>query len=165
MLRRFLYFWLPAGNCSNLAIRNLLFLKSGKLGPFFHKNLCMCQDHICRFKKIANFAQKSTVCDHSLIFNPRKKRKKRWKIQKFLEFFFNKVNSEFSIQLYIIWKHRPLPKGWSINLCPPSLPSFLFPSGRAGWTSIHQGTIDWMPIITQLWMNLNWVNIWFHLGN
>jgi hypothetical protein len=33
------------------------------------------------------------------------------------------------------------------------------------WTSTHQRTIHWMPIITQLWMNLNWVNIWFHLGN
>jgi hypothetical protein len=31
----------------------IFFLKSGKLGPFFHKNLCVCQDHICRFKKIA----------------------------------------------------------------------------------------------------------------
>jgi hypothetical protein len=27
------------------------------------------------------------------------------------------------------------------------------------------GTIHWMPIITQLWMNLNWVNMWFNLGN
>jgi hypothetical protein len=29
----------------------------------------------------------------------------------------------------------------------------------------HQCTIHWIPYITQLWMNLNWVNIWFHLGN
>jgi hypothetical protein len=33
------------------------------------------------------------------------------------------------------------------------------------WTSTHQCTIQWMPVITQLWMNLNWVNIWSHLGN
>jgi hypothetical protein len=34
------------------------------------------------------------------------------------------------------------------------------------WTSTDQRTIHWMPIMTQqLWMNLNWVNIWFHLGN
>jgi len=33
------------------------------------------------------------------------------------------------------------------------------------WTSTHHRTIHCMPIITQLWMNLNWVNIWFHLGN
>jgi hypothetical protein len=24
--------------------------------------------------------------------------------------------------------------------------------------------IHWMPIMTQLWMNFNWVNIWFDLG-
>jgi hypothetical protein len=35
----------------------------------------------------------------------------------------------------------------------------------AQWTSTHQHTIHWMPVITQLWMNFNWVNIWFHLGN
>jgi hypothetical protein len=29
----------------------------------------------------------------------------------------------------------------------------------------QQRTIHWMPIITQFWMNLNWVNIWFHLCN
>ncbi len=34
------------------------------------------------------------------------------------------------------------------------------------WTSTHQQrTIHWMPVITQLWMNVNWVNIWFNLGN
>ncbi len=33
------------------------------------------------------------------------------------------------------------------------------------WTSTHQRTIHWMLVITQLWMNLNWVNIWFHLAN
>ncbi len=33
------------------------------------------------------------------------------------------------------------------------------------WTSTHQCTIQWMPVITQLWMNLNWVSIWFHLDN
>jgi hypothetical protein len=32
------------------------------------------------------------------------------------------------------------------------------------WTSTHQCTIHWMPVITQSWMNLNWVNILFHLG-
>ncbi len=26
-------------------------------------------------------------------------------------------------------------------------------------------TIHWMTIITHVWMNLNWVNIWFHLRN
>jgi hypothetical protein len=26
-------------------------------------------------------------------------------------------------------------------------------------------TIHWMPINIQLWMNLNWVSIWFYLGN
>jgi hypothetical protein len=29
----------------------------------------------------------------------------------------------------------------------------------------HQCTIHWMPVITQLWMNLNLVNILFHRGN
>jgi hypothetical protein len=33
------------------------------------------------------------------------------------------------------------------------------------WTSTHRCTIHWMAAITQLWMNLNWINIWFHLGN
>jgi hypothetical protein len=26
-------------------------------------------------------------------------------------------------------------------------------------------TIHWMSVITQFWMNLNWVNIWLHLGD
>ncbi len=30
---------------------------------------------------------------------------------------------------------------------------------------VHQHRIHWMPIMTQLWMNLNWVTIWFHLGD
>jgi hypothetical protein len=29
-------------------------------------------------------------------------------------------------------------------------------------TSTHQCIIHWMHIITQLWMNLNWVDIWFN---
>ncbi len=33
------------------------------------------------------------------------------------------------------------------------------------WTSTHQCTIHLMPVITQLWMNLNWVNIGFCLSN
>ncbi len=33
------------------------------------------------------------------------------------------------------------------------------------WTSTHQHIIHWMPVITRLWMNLNWVSIWFHFGN
>jgi len=33
------------------------------------------------------------------------------------------------------------------------------------WTSTHHHTIQWMHVITQLWMNLNWVNILFHFGN
>jgi hypothetical protein len=33
------------------------------------------------------------------------------------------------------------------------------------WTSTHQRTIHRMPVITQLLMNLNRVNIQFHLGN
>jgi len=33
------------------------------------------------------------------------------------------------------------------------------------WTSTHQHTIHWMPIIAHLWMNLNWVNLWFALGD
>jgi hypothetical protein len=38
---------------------------------------------------------------------------------------------------------------------------------RAGpeWTSTHQLTIHWMPIMTQLWMNLNQIIIWFCLAN
>jgi hypothetical protein len=43
----------------------------------------------------------------------------------------------------------------------PSL--FLSQDSRPQWTSTHQGTIHWMPVITQLWMNLNWVSTWFHL--
>jgi hypothetical protein len=35
---------------------------------------------------------------------------------------------------------------------------------RPQWTSTNQPTIYWMPLITQLWMDLNWVNIWFHPG-
>jgi hypothetical protein len=40
-------------------------------------------------------------------------------------------------------------------------------SHRAQWTNTHQRTIHRMPIITQLWMNLNlnWVTIRFHIGN
>jgi hypothetical protein len=38
-------------------------------------------------------------------------------------------------------------------------------SRRAQWTSTDQRTIQRMPIITQLWMNPNWVTIRFHLGN
>jgi hypothetical protein len=33
------------------------------------------------------------------------------------------------------------------------------------WTSSHQSTIQWVPVITQLWMNLTWLNLWFTLGN
>jgi len=30
----------------------------------------------------------------------------------------------------------------------------------------HQCTIHWMAVISQLWMNfINWVHIWFNLGN
>ncbi len=36
---------------------------------------------------------------------------------------------------------------------------------RPHWTSNHQRIIHWMPVVTQLWMNLNWVNSWFHLDN
>jgi len=36
---------------------------------------------------------------------------------------------------------------------------------RPQWTSTNQHTIYWMPFITQLCMDLNWVNIWFHLGD
>jgi hypothetical protein len=32
-------------------------------------------------------------------------------------------------------------------------------------TNVNQPTIHWMPVITQLWMNLNRVTIYFHLGN
>ncbi len=32
-------------------------------------------------------------------------------------------------------------------------------------TSTHQRTIRWIPVITQLWMDLIWVKIWFHLSN
>jgi hypothetical protein len=39
---------------------------------------------------------------------------------------------------------------------------FQAPCGRSQWTSTHQCIIHWMSIITQLWMNLNRVNIWFH---
>jgi hypothetical protein len=37
-----------------------------------------------------------------------------------------------------------------------------------GWVICGMGAaggIHWMPIIIQLWMNFNWINIWFHLGN
>jgi hypothetical protein len=37
--------------------------------------------------------------------------------------------------------------------------------GGHKWTSTHQHIIHWMPVITWLWMNLNWVSIWFHFGN
>jgi len=30
---------------------------------------------------------------------------------------------------------------------------------------VNQHTIHWMPLMTQLWMNINWVDIWFHSGN
>ncbi len=36
------------------------------------------------------------------------------------------------------------------------------PLTQPQWTSTHKHTIHWMPVITQLWMNLNWVSIWFH---
>jgi hypothetical protein len=50
----------------------------------------------------------------------------------------------------------------SINSQTPYLPTL--PS-QPQWTSTHQCTIHWMLVIMQVWMNLNWVNIWFHLGN
>jgi hypothetical protein len=31
--------------------------------------------------------------------------------------------------------------------------------------SHSEHTIHWMPVMAQLWMNLNSVSIWFHLGN
>jgi hypothetical protein len=116
----------------------------------------MCQDHIAGFENLLNFAQKNTVCDHSLIFNPKKIKMKN---PEFFGIFFNILNSEFWIQLYIIWKHRPLPKGWIINLCPPSLPpslpSFLpFPFWGAGWTSIHQGTSTGCPLL----LSCGWIS-------
>jgi hypothetical protein len=42
---------------------------------------------------------------------------------------------------------------------------FVYPWGHSEPAPTHQPTIHWMPVFTQLWMNLNWVNIWFHLGN
>jgi len=30
-------------------------------------------------------------------------------------------------------------------------------------TGTHKRTIHWMPVITRLWKNLDWVNIWFTL--
>jgi len=54
------------------------------------------------------------------------------------------------------------------NFIQSPLLEWVIPRGQhnAGlWTSTHQCTIHWMPLITQLWMNLKWVGIWFHLGN
>jgi hypothetical protein len=31
--------------------------------------------------------------------------------------------------------------------------------------TVNQCTIHWMPVMTQLWMILNWVTTWSHLGN
>jgi hypothetical protein len=44
-------------------------------------------------------------------------------------------------------------------------PRFTRSRGGQQWTSTHQRTIHWMPVTTQLWINLNWVDVWFHLGN
>jgi hypothetical protein len=38
-------------------------------------------------------------------------------------------------------------------------------SEPASTTSAPSTGCHWMPITTWLWMNLIWVNIWFHLGN
>jgi hypothetical protein len=48
-----------------------------------------------------------------------------------------------------------------LTSCPENFIAILWPE----WTSTHQCTMNWMPIMAQLWINLNLVNIWFHLGN
>ncbi len=62
------------------------------------------------------------------------------------------------------------PTAWSLTL-PPHMgglvQDFIFfysLHGTPSWPE-WSSTIHWMPITPQLWMNLNWVNIWFHLGN
>jgi hypothetical protein len=54
------------------------------------------------------------------------------------------------VQSYIIFAHS---ESWV--LCP---------TGHK-WTSTHQCTIHWMPVMTQLWMILNRVTTQFHPGN
>ncbi len=51
---------------------------------------------------------------------------------------------------------------WNFVLMGPvePFPSMILLIWVAEGTSIH-----WMPVMTQLGMNLNWVNIWFQLGN
>jgi hypothetical protein len=39
------------------------------------------------------------------------------------------------------------------------------PSGHTEPPRTSAPSIHWMPVITELWMNLNWVNLWFHLPN
>jgi hypothetical protein len=70
---------------------------------------------------------------------------------------------------HLFWEHLvlrlllPCIKAPAEILC--TLGSCTSYMGVANWTSTHQHIIHWMPVITRLWMNLNWVSIWFHFGN
>ncbi len=54
-----------------------------------------------------------------------------------------------------------------IELTYSNFQAYCLPSSYLGATvnQDHQHTNHWMLVITQLWMNLNRVNTWFHLGN
>jgi len=75
---------------------------------------------------------------------------------------------------------RAVTTYWSIIMCHEALSHLLLhqfysPVGHSTLLdsaqkaqvllSGHSGTIHWMPVSTQLWMNLNRVVIWFQLGN
>ncbi len=66
-------------------------------------------------------------------------------------------NFQFLILLYKVFgSNGPVKLAWDH---PPT------PLGRYLVSILTLLLFTWMPIMTQLWMNLNWVNIWFHLGN
>jgi hypothetical protein len=75
------------------------------------------------------------------------------------------VNWVPSLSIYIYEGHKTTHTGSAKSVQPSQSANetLTLPIIGPQWTSTHQCTIHWMPVITQLWMNLNWVNIWFHL--
>jgi hypothetical protein len=67
---------------------------------------------------------------------------------------------------YYILNPRIYQKQYNCTTWVKTLKDFSFRC--LGWVICGMGAaggIHWMPIIIQLWMNLNWINIRFHLGN
>ncbi len=74
----------------------------------------------------------------------------------------SKITFIFENFYFPFWRNysnkRPTPSWFRFRGCSRAL-------GGPQWTRTHQCTIHWMPLMSQLWMNLNWVTTWSHLGN